>query len=506
MDLGAVALDAFPPVVLALTNLRVLSLAGTEVRRLPYVALAVNTVLTALDCRETPLLPFPPDNIKEQGGAAVMDHLRAWKKLSGYDTDLVLQAKSPPHPSARPRARPQPMARQSVRQAKPLPPARAASRVGRCQTVGEAEGGKTAVIAALADSANRAPGGISRTVSPEMSVWAPSVALCPHPLATSRRGSGPKSCLAFDNLLTGARAQDPLLLQFKVCDLGGAPLYDGTNAFFLSSAALVLLVFRIHPAGVYPDAEAVAAEAHAQTLHWLLRLSASAPGASVLLVATHIDAADPPDVDAQVPWPRPKPRRARRREPCRARSIPPLKAFFRRTLSNPPSTKCWLSVLSPRAACSVAAPDARPRAPDGVLRRRGEQQRRDARQAEPGAPTAGSPGRGPRDALLPATRRRHRPAPQAVGPPAGARHARPCPRSGTGLPRYFEGHSADRLCAPQARELRPGARGLRTPSFACVSCAQRHSLAGEHAPPHSPALRRHLQRAYGAGCAALYGA
>ena len=109
MDLGAVALDAFPSVVLALSNLRVLSLAGTEVPRLPYVALAVNTVLTALDCRETPLLPFPPDNIKEQGGAAVMDHLRAWKKLGGYDTDLVLQVRSPStsHPcSARPRVRP----------------------------------------------------------------------------------------------------------------------------------------------------------------------------------------------------------------------------------------------------------------------------------------------------------------------------------------------------------------------------------------------------------------
>ena len=37
---------------------------------------------------------------------------------------------------------------------------------------------------------------------------------------------------------------DASLLTFNVYDLGGAPLYDVTNAFFLSSAAVILLVFR----------------------------------------------------------------------------------------------------------------------------------------------------------------------------------------------------------------------------------------------------------------------
>ncbi|KAJ1489074.1 hypothetical protein T484DRAFT_1781069, partial [Baffinella frigidus] len=136
------------------------------------------------------------------------------------------------------------------------------------RTIGDAEAGKTALLAALADPDEKCPTHIIPTISPELSRWTP-------------------------------KGLDPALLTFKVYDLGGSPMYDATNAFFLSPAAVILLVFRVKPASTFKDEDAIAEDAHLSSLRWLTTVHLSAPGATVILVGTHIDCADPPDVALQ---------------------------------------------------------------------------------------------------------------------------------------------------------------------------------------------------------------
>ena len=86
-------------------------------------------------------------------------------------------------------------------------------------------------------------------------------------------------------------------LEFKIKDLAGQAVYGISNQFFLVERALFVLVWRIVP-NLKKQATFLE-DVQQMVIPWLDTLELRVPGASVVIVATHIDCADVDTVDWQ---------------------------------------------------------------------------------------------------------------------------------------------------------------------------------------------------------------
>ncbi|EKX37649.1 hypothetical protein GUITHDRAFT_116126 [Guillardia theta CCMP2712] len=137
--------------------------------------------------------------------------------------------------------------------------------------IGNGEAGKTSVFRALSSVENKA-GKIDvdkRTIGIDLDRWEPD----------------------------GADG-----LTFDVMDFGGQEVYGKTNQYFIVRRALYLLVWNVRTTRDEMSAGGAAGsmkELRAMISTWLRTLQARVPGASVMLVATHIDIAGQSEIEDQ---------------------------------------------------------------------------------------------------------------------------------------------------------------------------------------------------------------
>ena len=90
-------------------------------------------------------------------------------------------------------------------------------------------------------------------------------------------------------------------LVFNIKDLAGQAVYSLSNQFFLVPRAIFALVWRVLPT-MSADQESFELEVADMISTWLDAIQLRVPGATVVIVATHIDCAAPSQVDLQCKW------------------------------------------------------------------------------------------------------------------------------------------------------------------------------------------------------------
>ena len=76
-------------------------------------------------------------------------------------------------------------------------------------------------------------------------------------------------------------------------------MYGLSNQIVLVRRAIYMLIWRVLPGDVGTDREAFERQLSGMVVTWMRAIQLRAPGASILLVATHIDCAEPKEVDGQ---------------------------------------------------------------------------------------------------------------------------------------------------------------------------------------------------------------
>ena len=140
--------------------------------------------------------------------------------------------------------------------------------------LGNGEAGKSSLISAIMAENNRACkiGVDERTVGIDIKEW------------------NPNRFFASDSVI------DPLGLRCKFLDLGGQDVYSSSHQFFLVPRALYIVAWRIQ------SGRQDGKELELMVNNWLDALQVRVPGASILLVATHIDLASDDVVTLQCSW------------------------------------------------------------------------------------------------------------------------------------------------------------------------------------------------------------
>jgi Leucine-rich repeat (LRR) protein len=242
LDLSNNNLRTLPREVGQLTRLRRLNLDDNSLEKLPIVEIISNTTLDWLGCKCNKRLSSPPPEIANQGGEAVVRYLRLASPQAGgilnRDVELFM--------------------------------------------VGNGESGKTSVLAMLKKGKAERIHEDQRTVGINMM-----------DLDLSDEAEG---------------------LVFRTKDLAGQLVYDLSNQFFLVNRALYILVWRIVPGsrrggghesksgkvgGESVSGKRTSEVAKEMVSTWLDNLQVRVPGASVLLVATHVDVATQDEVEKQ---------------------------------------------------------------------------------------------------------------------------------------------------------------------------------------------------------------
>ena len=88
-------------------------------------------------------------------------------------------------------------------------------------------------------------------------------------------------------------------LVFHIKDLAGQAVYSLTNQFFLVQRAIYLLVWRVDK-GKSSDTESWEKQIADMVLTWMESVQLRVPGASLLLVVTHIDCVSQKELDRQI--------------------------------------------------------------------------------------------------------------------------------------------------------------------------------------------------------------
>jgi hypothetical protein len=88
-------------------------------------------------------------------------------------------------------------------------------------------------------------------------------------------------------------------LVFHIKDLAGQAVYSLTNQFFLVQRAIYLLVWRVDK-GKSSDIESWEKKISDMVLTWMESLQLRVPGASLLLVVTHIDLVSQEELKRQI--------------------------------------------------------------------------------------------------------------------------------------------------------------------------------------------------------------
>ncbi len=135
-------------------------------------------------------------------------------------------------------------------------------------TIGNGEAGKTSVIRAMMNGTSEKIHEDKRTVGIDLKTWD----------LTKEEG-----------------------LIFHIKDLAGQAVYSLTNQYFLVRRAIYLLVWRVDIVDKgKSDAELWEKQISHMVLTWLESLQLRVPGASILLVVTHIDCASKKELDRQI--------------------------------------------------------------------------------------------------------------------------------------------------------------------------------------------------------------
>ena len=136
--------------------------------------------------------------------------------------------------------------------------------------VGEVESGKTCLIRALEAEDQKCPAtSYCPTVAPDLSIWTPE--------------------------------GQTDVLDIRVVDTSGNSVYSVTHEFFTAQSSLFLFVWRLEQLR-NRDEDEVKSALDKMVYRWLSKLHFSTPGATVLAVATHVDAVESHDVRDQDEW------------------------------------------------------------------------------------------------------------------------------------------------------------------------------------------------------------
>jgi GTPase SAR1 family protein len=139
-------------------------------------------------------------------------------------------------------------------------------------TIGKGEAGKTSVIRALMNGTSEEIHEDKRTVGIDLKTWD----------LTKEEG-----------------------LKFHIKDLAGQAVYTLTNQYFLVRRAIYLLVWRVDVVDVVvegksSDTELWEKRVSDMVLTWMESMQLRVPGASILLVVTHIDCVSQKELDRQI--------------------------------------------------------------------------------------------------------------------------------------------------------------------------------------------------------------
>jgi GTPase SAR1 family protein len=135
-------------------------------------------------------------------------------------------------------------------------------------TIGNGEAGKTSVIRAMMKGTSEKIHEDKRTVGIDLTTWD----------LTKEEG-----------------------LVFHIKDLAGQAVYTLTNQFFLVRRAIYLLVWRVDKGkSISSDTELWEEQISDMVLTWMESLQLRVPGASILLVVTHIDCVSQKELNRQI--------------------------------------------------------------------------------------------------------------------------------------------------------------------------------------------------------------
>ncbi len=249
---------------------------NSDLEEMPVDELAQVRSLRSIECRGCPRLFSPTTEIAVQGGQAVVSYLRAAYEDGFRNTTLELVL------------------------------------LGNC------ESGKTSLKRALLSepATSEELRQEERTVGLDMrSTWdlrtwgthrinhdtsiADFCSLHQTSVREFQKRNANISCDGSTTLLEGTEVASLSGLLFRVKDFGGLTVYELTNKMFMVQRAIYVLVWRVQK-GHAATADARDSQNEQMVGEWMEKLSSRVPGASVVLVATHVDCCSADEVQRQV--------------------------------------------------------------------------------------------------------------------------------------------------------------------------------------------------------------
>ena len=205
-------------------------------RHIPVKCLCEMKTLEFLDCEGSPQVYGLPPEVAKLGGVKAMTYLKEINRTGKPSTELQIIV------------------------------------------IGNGEAGKSSLINCVVNELNDTSAKINeddRTVGIDITEWKPQ---------------------AFDlEETTGLRTRvDPKGLTCRFLDLAGQQVYACTNQFFLVPRALYIIAWRVldpSRTGEHVGNQEKARELESMILNYMEALQIRVPGASIVMVATHIDAA-----------------------------------------------------------------------------------------------------------------------------------------------------------------------------------------------------------------------
>ena len=276
IDLSYCNLIEFPESVLTLTCLKILDISFNNLAKIPVMKICALTSLTDLKCNGNFHLFNPPSEISEQGGIATLFYLKETLVSGIKDDELALVA----------------LGGESVGKSSCL----------SCLVTGV---GRNTVKSTMASQSSEYEDGTplfrgEPLFDPAMLDSVEELKAKPYRLNINDQDysylTGPDGTVVA-NMVYWRAAND---LQFVIYDLPGHDFYSVTNRIFLKRRAVYLLVWRVSN---YASDEAMArgmVSACRKLTMNMEMLQSTNPGASCLVVATHVDITDVITVAKQV--------------------------------------------------------------------------------------------------------------------------------------------------------------------------------------------------------------
>jgi GTPase SAR1 family protein len=279
--------NLIPETISKLTQLEELNVAGLPLTSLPVIALGTLRNLTSVDCSGIKL-PSPPSEIVKQGPAAVARYILALGEGAAENHDVLLML------------------------------------------IGDGEAGKTSMLQALKNLDSNRAGTIGvddRTVGIDISSFQPVPSKPLRFFAWDFGGQGIYAIM--QQLFVSRRALYPLL--WRVRQSLDVAHMDASIKCDVCRKRLVVTagekqepVYRVKGQGLC-HSHCVSYEPLISS--WTERLQFRVPGVTMVLVATHIDCANPTEVDEQCAAVKEVVRRIQERQAQTMQGIPPLKIY-----------------------------------------------------------------------------------------------------------------------------------------------------------------------------------